>query len=86
MIYQPSLITSSAAWIAQQELSDAPGKKQRRVIHEEIPVQDIDPDLRKLGHHIKRCARKHIRVHVPAMRGSEWSHFLRSLEISRALN
>lgn len=86
MIYQPSLITSSATWIAQQELSDEPRKKQLRVIHEEIPVQDIDPDLRDLGCHIAHCAHKHVRVRVPAMCGSQWSHFLRSLETSRALS
>jgi hypothetical protein len=39
-----------------------------------------------LGRHIARCRRKGRSVRIPAMRGSEWGHVLRTLKLKRARN
>lgn len=56
-----------------------------RVMHDSIAVEDIAPEIRARGRHVARCAKKRQSVRVPAMRGSEWGQFLRSLELTRAL-
>lgn len=56
-----------------------------RVMHDCIAAQDIAPEIRARGRHVARCAQKRQSVRVPAMRGSEWGQFLRTLELTRAL-
>lgn len=56
-----------------------------RVIHGSIAAQDIAPEIRARGRHVARCQQKRRSVRVPAMRGSEWGQFLRTLELTRAL-
>lgn len=56
-----------------------------RVMHGSIAAQDIAPEIRARGRHVARCQQKRRSVRVPAMRGSEWGQFLRTLELTRAL-
>ncbi|RLM11847.1 hypothetical protein BIY27_12195 [Gibbsiella quercinecans] len=77
-----SMIKPTAAYVKQQ--ADM-ARRQQRIVRGDIAPADVDPDLRALGRHIAVCARKGKPVHVPPMRGSEWGHVLRALELTRAI-
>ncbi|MEA5217586.1 hypothetical protein [Enterobacter cloacae] len=61
-------------------------KKQVRIKRGEIARDALIPEMKALGRHIAHCQKKGRSVRIPAMRGSEWGHVLRTLELSRAFN
>lgn len=75
-----SIITSSAGYVK-------PGMASRhaRHRHNDLIAHDIAPEIRARVRHVGHCIRKRKTVRVPAMRGSEWGQFLRSLEIRRGI-
>ncbi|TDN51508.1 hypothetical protein [Scandinavium goeteborgense] len=60
--------------------------RHTRILREPVAVADLDPALRALGRNIARRVRKGKPVHVPALRGRELGHILRTLELKRAFN
>lgn len=81
-----SIVTPTALYVQMLEAENAPVKKQVRIKRDEIPCDELSPEMRALGHHIAHCRRKGRSVRIPAMRGSEWGHVLRTLELKRACN
>ncbi|MGX9867161.1 hypothetical protein [Enterobacter mori] len=81
-----SIVTPTALYVQMQESQNAPVKKQVRIKRGEIARSAISPEMRALGRHIAHCRKKGRSVRIPAMRGSEWGHVLRTLELSRAFN
>jgi hypothetical protein len=79
---EASIMTVTEAYVKQ--LAEGV-KRQQRIPRGNIASGEIDPTLRALGRHIAGCARKGKSVHVPPMRGSEWGHVLRALELTRAM-
>ncbi|EFO5895670.1 hypothetical protein J9E33_002431 [Salmonella enterica] len=79
-----SIITPSAHYVQQVQAEKR--KPQIRAKHRQIQPAEIKPALRAMGRHIAHHCRKGMRVHVPAMSGNDWSHFLRALEVTRAFN
>lgn len=80
-----TIIAPSARYVKQLSAQDEPVKKQVRILRGDIAAADIDPKMRALGRHIARCRQKGQSVRIPAMSCSDWGHFLRSLELKRAL-
>nr|WP_262216154.1 hypothetical protein [Serratia ficaria] len=78
-------MTSTSAYVKQLAEGNEAAKRQQRITRGDIAAADIDPNLRALGRHIAGCARKGKSVHVPSMRGSEWGHVLRALELTRKI-
>jgi len=85
MTIEVSIMTSTAAYVKQRADQDEAVKRQQRIARGDIAAADVDPDLRALGRHIAGCVRKGRSVRVPSMRGSEWGHVLRALELRRAI-
>lgn len=85
MTIEVSIMTSTVAYVKQMAEQDEAVKRQRRIARGDIAAADVDPDLRSFGRHIAGCVRKGKSVRVPSMRGSEWGHVLRALELTRAL-
>ncbi|EPC6177133.1 TPA: hypothetical protein ACNV4G_003341 [Serratia marcescens] len=85
MTIEVSIMTSTAAYVKQMADQDEAVKRQQRIARGDIAAADVDPDLRALGRHIAGCVRKGRSVRVPSMRGSEWGHVLRALELRRAI-
>ncbi|HGM5391975.1 hypothetical protein BSQ98_10365 [Serratia liquefaciens] len=85
MTIEVSIMTSTAAYVKQMADQDEAVKRQQRIARGDIAAADVDPDLRALGRHIAGCVRKGRSVRVPSMRGSEWGHVLRALELTRAM-
>ncbi|WP_096202211.1 hypothetical protein [Enterobacter hormaechei] len=81
-----SIVTPTALYVQMQEAQNAPVKKQVRIKRGEIACNALSPEMRALGRHIAHCRKKGRSVRIPAMRGSEWGHVLRTLELSRACN
>lgn len=79
------IMTSTAASVKPLAGQDVVSKRPQRIVRGDIAVADLDPDLRALGRHIAGCVRKGKSVRVPSMRGSEWGHVLRALELRRAM-
>ncbi|MFA1240865.1 hypothetical protein ACCC84_21390 [Serratia odorifera] len=82
MTIEASIMTLTDAYVKRM---DGAVKRQQRIARGDIAAADVDPDLRSLGRHIVGCVRKGKSVRVPPMRGSEWGHVLRALELTRAL-
>ena len=72
-----TIIAPSARYVKQLSAQDEPVKKQVRILRGDIAAA--------LGRHIARCRQKGQSVRIPAMSCSDWGHFLRSLELKRAL-
>ncbi len=70
-----TIIASSASYVKP--------RSQTRQLRREIAIGDIDPAMRALSRHIAHCRRKKKPVRIPAMRVSDWGHFLRALELKR---
>lgn len=85
MTIEVSIMTSTAAYVKQMAGQDEAVKRQQRITRGDIAAADVDPDLRALGRHIAGCVRKGRSVRVPSMRGSEWGHVLRALELRRVI-
>lgn len=85
MTIEVSIMTLTTAYVKQLAEQDEAVKRQRRIARGDIAAADVDPDLRSFGRHIAGCVRKGKSVRVPSMRGSEWGHVLRALELTRAL-
>nr|WP_241390464.1 hypothetical protein [Serratia proteamaculans]ULG15808.1 hypothetical protein 495p2_00056 [Serratia proteamaculans] len=85
MTIEVSIMTSTAAYVKQMAEQDEAVKRQQRIARGDIAAADVDPDLRALGRHIAGCVSKGRSVRVPSMRGSEWGHVLRALELRRAI-
>lgn len=81
-----SIITPTELYVKQCEELGKTRKRQTRFRRTQIPACDVDPVMRALGRHIVHAASKHESVRIPAMRGSEWGHVLRALEVTRAFN
>ena len=81
-----SIVTPTALYVQMLEAENAPVKKQVRIKRDDIAADALSPEMRALGRHIVRCRRKGRSVRIPAMRGSEWGHVLRTLELTRACN
>lgn len=75
-----SIITPNAHFVKQVQR-----KKQQRIQRKDLRCDELAPPLKALGRHIAKCQRKKVPVRIPAMRGSEWGHVLRTLELKRAL-
>lgn len=84
MNIEVSIIALSAFYVKQLAAQNEQPKKQVRILRCDIAAGDLDPKMRALGRHIARRRRKGQSVRVPAMRGSEWGHVLRALELKRA--
>lgn len=80
-----TIMAPSARYVKQLSAQGEPVKKQVRILRGDIAAADVDPEIRALGRHIARCRQKGQPVRVPAMSCSDWGHFLRSLELKRAL-
>lgn len=81
-----SIVTPTALYVQMLEAQKKPVKKQVRIKRGEIAQDALSPEMRPLGRHIAHCRKKGRSVRIPAMRGSEWGHVLRTLELSRAFN
>ncbi|QKJ89325.1 hypothetical protein PMPD1_4427 (plasmid) [Paramixta manurensis] len=84
MTTEVSIITNTDSYVKRLTEENAPVKHQVRVQRGVISARDIDPAQRARGRNIARCCKRNQRVRVPAMRGSEWDHLLRTLELKRA--
>ncbi|EBW2268493.1 hypothetical protein CBK19_22805 [Salmonella enterica subsp. enterica serovar Hillingdon] len=84
LLSEVSIITPTALYVQQVQAEKR--KPQTRAKHRQIQPAEIKPTLRAMGRHITHRYRKGMRVHVPAMSGNDWSHFLRALEVTRAFN
>ncbi|EFH6732982.1 hypothetical protein RCN03_18885 [Escherichia marmotae] len=82
----PSIITPTAAYVNMRQSENQPVKRQPRFRRGQFSFTDVDPGMRALGHRIARRSRRMQPVHIPALRGSEWAHLLRALEMKRAFN
>lgn len=81
-----SIVTPTSLYVQILEAENAPVKRQVRIKRGEIACAELSPEMRALGRHIAHCRRKGRSVRIPAMRGSEWGHVLRTLELKRACN
>ncbi|WP_420890804.1 hypothetical protein [Lelliottia nimipressuralis] len=81
-----SIVTPTALYVQMLEAENAPVKKQVRIKRNDIASDALSPEMRALGRHIAHCRKKGRSVRIPAMRGSEWGHVLRTLELKRACN
>ena len=81
-----SIVTPTALYVQMLEAENAPVKKQVRIKRDDIASDALSPEMRALGRHIAHCRKKGRSVRIPAMRGSEWGHVLRTLELKRACN
>ncbi|EMF07200.1 hypothetical protein [Serratia marcescens] len=82
---EASIMTVTDAYVKQLAEEAEGVKRQQRIARGDIAAADVDPDLWALGRHIVGCVRKGRSVRVPSMRGSEWGHVLRALELKRAM-
>lgn len=80
-----SIMTVTDEYVKRLQAECEHVKRQRRIARGDIAAADVDPDLRSFGRHIAGCVRKGKPVRVPSMRGSEWGHVLRALELTRAM-
>jgi hypothetical protein len=81
-----SIITPTELYVKQCQEQGKERKRQTRFRRAQIPACEVDPSMRSFGRHIVHAAAKHKSVRIPAMRGSEWGHVLRALEMTRAFN
>ena len=81
-----SIITPTELYVKQCEEQGKKRKRQVRFKRAQIPICEVDPAMRSFGRHIVKATTKHHSVRIPAMRGSEWGHVLRALEMSRSFN
>lgn len=81
-----SIVTPTALYVQMLEAENAPVKRQVRIKRGEIACTELSPEMRALGRHIAHCRKKGRSVRIPAMRGSEWGHVLRTLELKHARN
>jgi hypoxanthine-guanine phosphoribosyltransferase len=81
-----TIITPTDDYVKQCGSDEKQRQQPTRIKREQISKSDIDISLRSLARHIARNAKKKTRVHIPAMRGSEWGQVLRTLEMKRAFN
>ncbi|HID8218929.1 TPA: hypothetical protein ACXIGW_003469 [Serratia marcescens] len=79
-----SIMTVTDEYVKRLQAECEQVKRQRRIARGDIAAADVDPDLRSFGRHIAGCVRKGKSVRVP-LRGSEWGHVLRALELTRAM-
>lgn len=79
-IAEVTIIAPSAGDVKVGNISHHP-----RVSRDDIAMQDIAPEIRARSRHVAHRMQKRQSVRVPAMRGSEWGQFLRSLELKRSL-
>lgn len=80
----PSIMTVTDEYVKRLRAESEHMKRQRRIARGDIAAAYVDPDLRSLGRHIAGCVRKG-KSRVPSMRGSEWGHVLRALELTWAM-
>ncbi|MFT2798508.1 hypothetical protein [Serratia sp. N21D137] len=85
MNIEVSIIAPSALYVKQLAAQNEQPKKQVRILRGDIAASDLNPEMRDLGFHIAQCRHKGKSVRVPAMRGSDWGHVLRVLELTRAI-
>lgn len=52
----------------------------------DIPVSEIDPELKAFGQHISRSFHSGRGVHIPAMKNTAFGHVLRTLKLERTFN
>ncbi|EIP7908581.1 hypothetical protein K5Y94_005279, partial [Escherichia coli] len=52
----------------------------------DIPVSEIDPELKAFGQHIARSFHSGRGVHIPAMKNTAFGHVLRTLKLERTFN
>jgi hypothetical protein len=79
-----SIVTPTALYVQMLEAENAPVKRQVRIKRSDIDRDEISAEMRALARHIAHCRKKGRSVRIPAMRGSEWGHLLRTLELKRA--
>ncbi|EKN6178688.1 hypothetical protein ACVSUC_20430 [Yersinia enterocolitica] len=75
---EASIVTSTACFVKTSQ------KKQQRVNHPAIAVDEISLSCKARARHIAKCQSKKRSVRVPAMLISELGQLLRTLELKRA--
>ena len=52
----------------------------------DIPVSEIDPELKAFGQHISRSFHSGRGLHTPAMKNTAFGHVRRTLKLERTFN
>jgi len=81
-----TIVSPSWLYVQQMQAQNEVPRKQKRVIHHDIDFAEIDPSIKTLSRKIADNRENGQRVHVPAMRCSEWGQVLRALELNRFLS
>lgn len=81
-----TIVSPSWLYVQQIQAQNEVPRKQKRVIHHDIDSAEIDQSIKTLSKTITDSRENGQRVHVPAMRCSEWGQVLRALELNRFLS
>ncbi|WP_261665593.1 hypothetical protein [Erwinia mallotivora] len=77
---EASIITPAINYVKHENT-----RRQSRVNRACINAREIAPENRARSRHVAKCMRKRQAVRIPAMSVKELGHFLRGLELKRAL-